>query len=546
MLEISGEDRFNVNAYYRAAEAVLLQSAPVAAMSEEDLIDIPGIGHRIANKIKEYADSGSIHELDELLATMPMTLSTLLELDGVGPKTVRKLWLKLGIESIEDLEKAAKNRRIRALKGFGPKKEEEMLHAIESLKSRQGRMNRLEAEEIIAKLSAVMNNRRFIVAGSYRRGKATIGDIDIITCQNPRDVNTRLRSIVTETIDEGERRTSVRIGSRRVDIRFAAHSYFGSMLMYLTGSKEFNIRMRNIAIDRGYKLNEYGMERKSDRVLETFATEREIFSALSLEYIPPELREDRGEVEAAIARSLPRIVTMDEIKGDLHVHSNWSDGSMSLADIARYGASIGYEYILVTDHSASLGIAQGLDADGVRRQQKELESLNSGPGCRLLHGIEVDILTDGSLGLSDKVLSECDLVIASVHSGFRQEQNIMTRRIIAAMQNEHVDIIGHPTGRLIGRRDPCDIDMERVFDAARDTGTALEINASPWRLDLEDRHVMQGVRRGVRIAIGTDAHHAGELSYLKNGLLMARRGWCKSTDLLNTKPCTDLLEWVSV
>lgn len=545
MLEINGEDRFKVNAYYRAAEAVFRQPGPVTSMAEEELVEIPGIGRQIAGKIKEYSETGTIHELDELIEIMPPALASLLDLDGVGPKSVRKLWLKLDIDSIEDLEKAAKGHRIRALKGFGPKKEEEILHAIESLKSRQGRMNRLEAEKLIGRLSEVIDERRFVIAGSYRRGKATIGDIDVVTTQTPHQVISRLRETATEIIDEGERRTSIRIDGRRVDIRFAVHPYFGSMLLYLTGSKEFNIQMRSIANDRGYKLNEYGLERKTDQVLETFPAEEALFSALGMEYIPPELRENRGEVEAALARRIPELVTNSDIKGDLHVHSNWSDGTLSLADIGRAGTSLGYEYVLVTDHSASLGIARGLDADNLQQQRKAIDDLNRTTDCRLLQGIEVDILTDGSLGLSDRALSVCDMVIASVHSGLKQDQNTMTRRIITAMQNEHVDIIGHPTGRLIGKREPAEIDMERVLDSAHDTGTALEINASPWRLDLEDTYVIQAVRKGVKLSMGTDAHHASELAHMQYGLLMARRGWCRPTDLLNTMSCTELLEWVS-
>jgi len=406
-------------------------------------------------------------------------------------------------------------------------------------------MNRLEAEGVISRVTEVLLPTTFEVAGSYRRGKSTIGDIDIVTTEPAALLNPRLRTVAEEIIDEGEKKTSLRCQNKRVDVRFTRPSRFGSMLLYLTGSKAFNIRMREIALNKGYKLNEYGIEDRSQGNLNTFATEEELFSFLGIEYIVPELREDWGEIEAATTHSLPNLVAIGDIRGDLHVHSNWSDGSLSLVELSGIGEKMGYEYIVCSDHSKTLGIARGLDEGALERQAHEIEVVNRDAPCRLVHGIEVDILADGSLGLPAQTLAELDIVIASVHSSFGQEKDIMTRRVLSAVDSDDVDIIGHPTGRIIGRRKPYEIDLSRVIERASDTGTALECNASPYRLDLDDVYIRESMKTGVKISIGTDSHGAEEFEHMRFGVSVMRRGWGTPKGVLNTYSLSDLLEWAS-
>lgn len=539
VLDIHGENPYKVRAYARAAELVGMLDRPVAAMDGDDLEAVPGIGKALAEKIQAIAATGTCPERDRLLAATPPGLPALLALQGVGPKTVGRLWRDLGVEGIDGLEAAARNRRIRALKGFGPKKEEEILRAVEKARKGAERMTVAEAHAIAdAILAALPGDAR--VAGSLRRGRSTVGDIDIVTTALPGPANRALRAIAENVVEEGEKKTSLRVRGRQADIRYARPGEEGAMLLYLTGSKAFNIRLREIARTRGMRLNEYGLTEIATGRLSVYRTEEEVFAALGMAPVPPELREDRGEVECALNNALPSLVDAAGIRGDLHVHSDWSDGTMSLDAIAAAGEGRGYEYVLVTDHSASLGIARGLDADRLRKQQEAIGTVNRTAACTLLSGVEVDILADGRLALPTSVLDDCDLVIASVHSAFRQDADTLTRRVIAAMEHEEVDIIGHPTGRLLGKRPAMTIDMARVIDAAAATGTALEINASPARMDLDDIYIRQAKEKGVKVAIGTDAHSPGELEHIGYGVALARRGWCCRGDVLNTRRSADL------
>jgi DNA polymerase (family 10) len=543
LLEITGDNVFKIRAFYRASDIVERMAVPVTLLEEDELVRIPGIGKNIAHKILEMRNTGTFSELETLKKTVPGPLLELLRLDGVGPKTVNKLWRKLNIQSIEDLERAARGHRIRAISGFGEKKEAGFLAAINRFREEAGRMNRFEGDEIVTRVETVMQAGSYEVAGSYRRGRSTIGDIDIVTTEPRGILNPRLRQIADAIIDEGDRKTSLRCLGKRVDVRFTNKAEFGSMLVYLTGSKAFNIHLRQIAIGKGYKLNEYGIEEQSTGKMHMFPDEQALFAFLGLDYIPPELREDWGEVERAIAHQLPLLVGIQDLRGDLHVHSSWSDGQMTLEELASTAALLGYEYLLCSDHSASLGIAHGLDETALSKQQREIERINRDSTCQILSGTEVDILSDGTLGLPNTALENLDLVIASVHSGLKQDRDQMTRRVIAAMENEHVDIIGHPTGRLIGKRGAYDIDLTRVIEQAAQTGTALECNASPYRLDLDDVYIKQAVEKGVKIAIGTDTHNATEFSQIRYGILTARRGWCSSSHLLNTRTKQELLAW---
>jgi DNA polymerase (family 10) len=545
LLEIRDENVFKVRAFYRAADVIERMGSPVAGLDEGSLSSISGIGKAIAKKIREIVETGTFQELEEIKTGIPDSLIELLSLEGVGPKTVSTLWKKLNVQSIDDLEREARNHRIRALKGFGEKKEEGFLKAIAIRREQSGRMNRSEADEVVEKIRPAFTPGTYEIAGSYRRGKSTIGDVDVVVTEPAYSLNPRLRMVADEIIDAGEKKTSIRVLGRRVDIRFSRPSQFGSMLIYLTGSKAFNIKLREMAISRGYKLNEYGVEDRNYGGLREFSTEDELFSFLGMDMIVPELREDWGEVERALTHTLPELVRYEEIQGDLHVHSSWSDGKLSIPELARKGEELGYHYLVCSDHSETLGIAHGLDGKALKEQGHEIEIVNRTSSCRIIHGIEVDIMADGSLGLPVNILRDLELVIASVHSAFSQEKDVMTRRVLAAMEHDEVDIIGHPTGRILGKRQPYAIDMGRVIDLAKETGTALECNASPYRLDLDDLHIRDACKKGVRIAIGTDAHSPVEFQHIRYGVLTCRRGWSGREDILNTSSLSEILEWAS-
>lgn len=544
LLLVIGDNPFKIRAYQRAAEAVRRIVQPVTGMSTGELVEIEGVGKAIAEAIHSIAETGTCNELESLKEKIPAGLPELLELDNVGPKTVQKLWSHLNITSLDELEAAAKGRRIRSLRGFGEKKEEDILRAITVYKNRSGRMLISLAEEIAEAITVNLKPGTFVYAGSLRRGRSTVGDIDIVTTEPAASVNPVLRSIATEIIDEGTKKTSIFYRGKRIDIRFANPSEFGATLLYLTGSKEFNIRLRERAISRGLRLNEYGLLDQSTKEMIRCPTEEEVFHHLGLAFIPPELREDRGEVARAEAGTLPRLLEMEDIRGDLHAHTRGSDGVLSVAELAEMGDKLGYEYILCSDHSASLGVARGLSPETVREQGHQIEMVNRDHTCQILAGIEVDIMTDGSLGLPDEVLSDLDCVIASVHSSLHQDADTITRRVIRAMESEHVDIIGHPTGRLLGRREPSALDMQRIIGAARETGTALELNASPHRLDLDDIYLKTANESGVQIAIGTDAHSPSDFASMRYGVTTARRGWCRAGDILNTKTIHELLDFL--
>lgn len=545
ILEILDDNPFKVRAYRRAAESISKLAVPVESLSPEDLEATPGIGAAIAKKIREIIETGTFQELETVRAKIPPSVLELLSLDGIGPKTVSTLWKKLNILSIDDLERAARGHRIRALKGFGPKKEAAILRAIEHYRTPSVRMTLLEADNILNGIREIFLEGRFIVAGSYRRRKSTIGDIDIVTTEKPLSVNPRIREIADEVIDEGEKRTSFLFRKTRVDVRFVSSQKCGAMLLYLTGSKAFNIRMREITLSKGQKLNEYGIEDATRGESYSFAREVDIFSFMGMDYIVPELREDWGEIEAAIDHNLPRLVEEEEIKGDLHVHTSWSDGHMDIAGLAGAGKGRGYEYIVCTDHTSTLGVAHGLDESAVARQAHAIEVVNRTARCRVLHGIEVDILADGTPGLPSRVLADLDLVIGSIHSAFSQDLDVMTRRVISALDNEHIDIIGHPTGRIIGEREPFGIDMQRVIESAAVNGKALECNASPFRMDIDDIYIREAMKRGVKIAIGTDAHGPVDLGWIRYGIGICRRGWATRDAVLNCMDADSLLKWAS-
>ena len=543
LLEIRGGNPYRVRAFMNGADAVDRLARPVAELSKEEVVALAGVGDHLAAVVREVCETGSSTELDALRAEIPPSLLELLRIEGIGPKTAGRLWRELGITSVADLLEATEKGRVRRMKGFGARSEAEMRRGAERYAASERRMNRSAADALIAGLAEVLAPGTYVVAGSYRRGKATVGDLDIVSCEDPGTLNPRLRVVADEVIESGQRRTSIRYRGERVDIRFTEPGGFGPMLLYFTGSKQFNIKLRDRALLEGLRINEYGIGGRAGQDLRTFPTEAAMLEALDLPYIPPELREDAGEIEAAEHDRLPALVGGDDLRGDLHVHSNWSDGTLSLAELAAEGERRGYDYLVVTDHSATLKVAHGLSERDLAEQRHTIEVINRDSSCRLIAGTEVDILSDGTLGFPDRVLADLEFVIASLHGGLRQEQDQVTRRVIAACENEHVDVIGHPTGRIIGRREPAAVDLGRLIEAAAVHGTALEINASPFRLDLEDPAVRAARDRGVRLSIGTDAHRPGELDNLRYGLATARRGWCSAADVLNTLPLDRLLEW---
>ncbi len=406
-------------------------------------------------------------------------------------------------------------------------------------------MTRDRADAVVAKVASALTPGTFEVAGSYRRGKATVGDIDIVSKESPRAVNPRLRPIAEAMINEGEQKTSIRILGERVDIRFTDPESFGSMLIYLTGSKDFNIRLRAIAIDHGLKLERVRARGAGGRGPPPLPRRD-----LTPRYPRPPLHSPGdpgrpGRDRAGPQGDLPILVEAKAIRGDLHVHTTATDGRTTLGDLAAAGTELGYEYLLVSDHSPGLHITHGLDVEGVKAQGKEIERINRSSGCQLLAGIEVDIMADGTLGLPDQVLGDLDLVIASVHVGLHEEKDTMTRRLLTAVSNENVDILGHPTGRLFPQRAASEIDLARVMDAAKGNGVALEINASPYRMDLDDPQIREARDQGLKLAIGTDAHEKSELGNIGHGVALARRGWCGPGDILNTLELEALLRWAS-
>ncbi|NLZ29980.1 MAG: DNA polymerase/3'-5' exonuclease PolX [Methanomicrobiales archaeon] len=537
LLEVAGEDGYRAAAYARAARQVERVSLPVTGLDEEALTRIPGIGVRIAGQIREIAETGSFRELKDLQAAVPGSVIDLLDIDGVGPRTAHVLWKRLGILTVDDLERAVRGKRLRAARGFGAKREEVIGRGIRRYRERSDLLTRPEADAVLGSVAVLFPEGGYTVAGGYRRGTSTVDRIEIVATGGRDELIHRIPADAVAGEDEGG--ISFSLHGARVDVRFTDRARHGTALLCATGSPKFLARLSEVALAQGRRLEPGGLVDPVSGRIQTFGSEEEVFAFLDMETVPPELREGWGEVELALSRSLPDLVECSDLRGDLHLHTTASDGHQSLEDVAAAGDARGYEYIAITDHSSRVR------PEGLERQRAGIERVNRRHTCQLLAGSEVDIRSDGSLGYPDRVLADLDLVIASVHSGFGQNQDVLTRRVLSAMENEHVDIIGHPTGRLLGRRPPYAIDLDRVIDHAAATGTALEINASPHRLDLEDIYIRRAKERGVRLAVGTDAHRVGEFSNICYGIMLARRGWCTRGDLVNTLTLSELLEWLS-
>jgi DNA polymerase (family 10) len=551
LLELKGEIPFKIRAYQKAARAIEHSPTEIEQMvkDEGDLREIPGVGEAIAKKITELVTTGRLHYYDELRAEFPDGISTLLDIPGVGPKIALRLSTELGIQSMNDLEAAIRDGKVASLPRLGDKMAENILRQIQAVRTKERRIPIGQAlpvvEEIIGELREVSGLRNLIPAGSLRRFRETVGDIDLMGTADDRekvlDAFVNLPQ-VKEVLAKGGTKASVLVpGDLQVDLRLVDHDSFGSLLQYFTGSKQHNIILRERGHRQKLKLSEYGITDLETGELEKFTTEEAFYQRLGLQFIPPELREGQWEVERAEQNAIPRLIELSDIKGDLHLHTDWSDGHESIEAIALAARAKGYQYIGITDHSAGRGIARGLNEERLRRQIAEIREFNERmDGIRILTGIEVDIRADGTLDLPDELLAELDIVIAAVHSAMKQEQEKMTQRILGAIKNPHVDVLAHPTCRLLGEREPITVDLEAIFRAAVETNTALEINAMPNRLDLKDIHVMRAKDLGVKLIIATDAHSSSHLDLMRFGIGVARRGWCEAKHILNTRPLEEV------
>ena len=551
LLEFKDENIFKINAYRKSARILNDLTTDIEELVRSgELQRMPGIGKGTAEKILEYLSTGHIAKYEEMKKGIGDDLIALLGVPSLGPKTLAMLHKEMKINSLEDLQKAVHDERMAALPGMGKKKIENIIRGIELYSQSRERMPLgkalVIAREVIGALQKAAGIRDIEAAGSLRRGKETIGDIDILASGSRKKeiIDTFVHLPLSGSIlAQGETKGSiVTADGIQLDLRVVEKDSFGAALQYFTGSKSHNVRLREIARRSGLKINEYGIFSGDRKV--AGAREEEMYSALKMDWIPPELREDRGELEAALGHSLPALVRRSDIRGDLHVHSHYSDGAHSLPEIAAAAKKMGYQYIAVTDHSPSLKIARGLSAARLKEKIAEVKKINQSlSGIRLLCGAEVDIKNDGTLDYPDDLLSRLDIVIGAIHSGFKGSREQITKRIITAMDNPHLHIIAHPTGRLLGEREPYNVDMGRVIEAAAETGTALEINSYQDRLDLDDVTAMEAGKKGVMIALGTDSHHLEQLWMMELGVMVARRGWLERRHLLNTLTAEELLAW---
>lgn len=546
IMEIIGEDRFRINTYRKVARIVEELPEDVEKLFKEGRLQIiAGIGEKSLSKIEEYLRTGTIQRYEELKKQVPPTLLELIKVPGLGPRGVASLWKELGITTIDELKSALNTGKIEKLPGMGPKKVEKIKQGLEFLEKVKGRvplgLARPIADLLVDRIRNIEGVRRAELAGSIRRWSETIGDMDILVIgdngEKIIDRFTRFEQI-KEILAAGKTKASVIIeGDIQVDVRVIPEDSFGAAWQYFTGSKAHNIRLREIAVKKSWKLNEYGLFDAKEKLIAS-RTEEEIYKALGLEWIPPELREDRGEIEAAMSKALPDLIVSEDIRGDLHIHTNASDGANTIEEMIEACIERGYEYLCISDHSKSSAIAGGLDKDRLTQHVSKIRRLAERykDDILVLAGIEVDILADGRLDFEDSILSDLDFVVASVHSGLGQPREKITARILKAMDNPHVDAIGHPTGRLIGQREPSDVDIGRVIEHAKETGTWLELNASWQRLDLKDIHLREAKNSGVKICISTDAHDVFQLGFMIYGIYTARRGWLERTDVVNALP----------
>lgn len=544
-------DRFSMDgvafkpyAYRKAADVLVSEKEDIESVYQrgglKELESMPGIGKHIALKIEEYIKTGKIKQYELLKRQIPADIEELTKVEGVGPMTARTLYEKLNVKNIKDLKRAAEEHKIAPLFGFGDKKEQAILEGIGFLSKNEGRVSIVvaitETKRIIDYLKAMPEVDNISIAGSLRRMKETVGDIDIlVSSKNSSKVMDYFIKMpgVQKVWGKGKTKTSVRMDrGYNVDLRVVPKSSFGSALQYFTGSKEHNIALRRVAITKGLKLNEYGVFKGSKKI--AGETEQAVYSALGVDWIPPELREGLGELNS----KLPNLINYNDIKGDLHCHTNWSGGFNSIEEMARKAMSLNYSYIGITDHTKYLRIENGLDEKRLKEQRKEIDLVNKKIKINILQGCEANILADGSIDIKDSALKELDFVIAGIHSHFKLSRDQMTKRMIKAMSNPYVDIISHPTGRIIGKRAEYEIDLDKILAVAKETDTILEINANPSRLDLNDINIRKAVKAGVKMIINTDAHEERHMDLMNLGVAQARRGWASKADIVNTKDLT--------
>jgi DNA polymerase (family 10) len=543
ILNIKGENPFKVRAYTRASQTIESLTEQISSLEDSRIAGLPGIGKGIAEKIRELVDTGKLVYYEELKKTEYALVTEFLRIPGMGPKHAKLIYDNLGITSLDKLKKAAEQGKLKALPGLGQKVEKNILEGIQQVQKYKERFPLAfiyhQANLILSELGKIKDIQQITLAGSLRRMRETIADVDILAASDcPEKVMAAFADLpqTGNVIARGSTKSSIvtRDGFQ-VDLRVVQLQSFGAACHYFTGSKAHNIRIRTLGVHKGLKINEYGVFKKERKI--AGKTEEEVFKSVGLPYIPPELREDRGEIEAAQNGKLPSLIELVDIKGDLHVHTNWTDGNNTIEEMAKAAQKKGYQYIAICDHSQALGVAGGLTSKRILEQIKTIEKLNRTlKGFRILRGIEVDIRSDGRLDYDDEILKKLDLVVAAVHSGFTQSEKEMTGRIVRAIENPNVDIIAHPTGRIIGKREPYQVDMGKIMDACKANEKVLELNAYPKRLDLSDIHCRKAKEKGVKIAISTDAHRDVHLDWMKFGVATARRGWIEPQDVINTQP----------
>ena len=556
LLELGEDNPFRIRAYQKAGNNIESLSENIGSTYKKGgipaLENIPGIGHGIALHIEELIKTGKLKAHDELLKKFPKSLLELIVVPGIGPKTAILMNKKLKIDSIEKLEKAVKDGRLEKLPGIRAKKIQNILSGIEMKKRNIGRFSIGDAlpyaEAIVASLKKLKEVDRIVPCGSLRRAKETIGDIDIlVTSKMPGRIMDAFVDLpqVDRVLSKGGTRSSVILkNGMQADVRVVAPESFGAAIYYFTGSKQHNIQVREMAVKKGLKINEYGIYKGSKKV--GGEEENDIFKALGLSYIPPEIREAQGEIEAAQKGRIPHLIELKDIKGDLHLHTTATDGSNTIEEMAAAAKKIGYAYIAITDHTKSTRVAGGLTEKEALAHLKKIDRANKKiSGIKVIRGMEVDILPDGRLDYPDALLKEIDIVFASVHSNFKMNKNDMTKRVIAAMKNKYVHVLSHPTGRLIGQREAYEIDLDAVLNAAKDTGTFIELNGNPVRLDLDDIHCRKAKELGILIAISTDSHAASQLDLMRYGVLTARRGWLEKKNVLNCLPYEKLIKMLA-
>ncbi len=554
LLEIKGEVIYKILAYRKAADSLRDYGGNVYDVWQEGkLTDIPGVGKAISEKIDELYTTGQLEFLDKLSAEVPPSLAEMLEVPDLGPKKVALFWKELGIIDLADLEAAARGGELQELPGMGEKSEAKILAGIESLSRRTTRTPLWKAwpaaEDLLARLRQIPGVEIAVAGGSLRRMRETVGDLDLlVAAEDSSPVMEAFTNLpeVLQVIGSGKTKSSVEFNNGlRAQLWVHPPERFGTALQYASGSKDHNVRLRELAIKQGLSLSEHAFTRQDQSEI-LCANEEQVYEVLGIPWIPPEAREDRGEVQAALAGELPDFIELSDIQSELHTHSTWSDGKLSIKEMAIAARNHGYKALAITDHSPSLGITQGVTVEDFKKQRAEIDSAQKdlGDSILILQGSEVEIKADGTLDYPDQVLAELDIVFASLHVSLRQPREQVTQRLLNAIQNPHVDVIGHPTGRLIPDREGSDLDMEAVFAAAAQSGVAMEINAHPMRLDLNDIHARQAIEMGILLSINTDAHSPGELDLMHFGVATARRGWVEAKHVINTWEPERLLSWL--